>query len=87
MYFIAVYDVGQKRVTRMLKLMREYLHHVQNSVFEGQLTKAQAIELKYRAEKIMDTTYDSLILYQIANQKWIDRDVIGQDKNNADNML
>ena len=35
MYVIAVYDVNQKRVAKMLKLCRRYLHWIQNSVFEG----------------------------------------------------
>ncbi len=34
MYYIAVYDVGEKRVGKMLKIFRKYMHHIQNSVFE-----------------------------------------------------
>ena len=33
MYIIAVYDVGEKRVAKMLKLCRRYLHWIQNSGF------------------------------------------------------
>ncbi|HMX39907.1 MAG TPA: CRISPR-associated endonuclease Cas2, partial [Saprospiraceae bacterium] len=38
MYVIAVYDVGEKRVGKMLKLCRRYLNWIQNSVFEGELS-------------------------------------------------
>ena len=37
MYVIIVYDVGEKRVGKMLKLCRQYLCWIQNSVLEGSL--------------------------------------------------
>ena len=45
MYVIAVYDVGQKRVGKMLKLCRRYLNWIQNSVFEGEITDVKLKEL------------------------------------------
>ena len=41
MYVIVVYDVGEKRVGKMLKLCRQYLCWIQNSVFEGALSEAK----------------------------------------------
>ncbi len=46
MYVIAVYDVGKRRVGKMLKLCRRYLNWIQNSVFEGEITEAKLLELK-----------------------------------------
>ena len=37
-YIILVYDIQQKRVGQMLKLCRQYLNWIQNSVFEGELS-------------------------------------------------
>lgn len=34
MYIILTYDVGSKRVEKVLKICRKYLVHVQKSVFE-----------------------------------------------------
>ena len=42
----------------MLKLVRKYLNHVQNSVFEGELTDAQLAELKDAARELMDEDED-----------------------------
>jgi CRISPR-associated protein Cas2 len=56
MYIIAVYNIGEKRVGKMLKLFRRYLHWIQNSVFEGELSDVKLKELKIEAHKIMDTT-------------------------------
>ena len=54
MYVIAVYDVEEKRVSKMLKLFRRYLHWVQNSVFEGAITEVKLKELQDKALAIMD---------------------------------
>ena len=51
MYVIVVYDVDQKRCGKMLKLCRSYLHHIQNSVFEGEITEGKLEELKIRAKR------------------------------------
>lgn len=52
MYVILVYDVGEKRVAKMLRLCRKYLNWIQNSVFEGELTEVQLKELIILAKKI-----------------------------------
>ncbi len=87
MYIIAVYDVGEKRVAKMLKLCRQYLNWIQNSVFEGELTEVQLKELKYRAKDIMKEDEDSFIIFSSREQKWMDKQVIGKEKNNLDNFL
>lgn len=71
----------------MLKLMRQYLEHVQNSVFEGHLTKAQLAELKAKAEKIMSKQYDGIIFYSVKDPKWLERDVLGIEKRGSGQMI
>lgn len=87
MYVIAVYDVGEKRVAKMLKLCRQYLNWIQNSVFEGELTEVQLKELKYKAQDILKDDEDSFIIFSSREQKWMDKQVIGKEKNNLDNFL
>jgi CRISPR-associated protein Cas2 len=87
MYYILVYDVNVKRVAKMLKLMRQYLNHVQNSVFEGELTDAQLAELKDKARNLMNDDEDSIIIYRVGSKRWSDREVLGIEKNSADNFL
>lgn len=88
MYVIAVYDVEQKRCGKMLKLCRGYLHHIQNSVFEGEITEARLEELKIRAKKIMNEDEgDSFIIFKSRNEKWLEKEIIGTEKRPADNVL
>jgi CRISPR-associated protein Cas2 len=87
MYVIAVYDVGEKRVVKMLKLCSQYLNWIQNSVFEGELTEVQLKELKYKAKEIMKDDEDSFIIFSSREQKWMDKQVIGKEKKSLDNFL
>ena len=79
MYIIAVYDVGRKRVGKMLKLCRRYLNWIQNSVFEGEISDAKLIELKYKAQSIMDKESDSLIIFKTRQEKWLEKEIVWKE--------
>ncbi len=87
MYVIAVYDVGQKRVGKMLKLCRRYLNWIQNSVFEGEITEAKLLELKYEALQIMKEEDDSLIIFKTRQEKWLDKEIVGKERQSLDTFL
>lgn len=87
MYVILVYDIDTKRVGKMLKLCRRYLNWIQNSVFEGELTDVKLKELLHEAKSIMKAETDSIIVFKSRQEKWIEKMVIGKEKNNLDNML
>ena len=87
MYCILVYDMGEKRVGKMLKLCRRYLNWIQNSVFEGEISELKLKELKFEAKKIMDESYDSLIIFSSRNPRWLDKEIIGVEPNSLDNFL
>ena len=87
MYIILVYDVGQKRVGKMLKLCRQYLNWIQNSVFEGEITEVKLKELIIKARKIMKEENDSLIIFKSREERWLEKEVIGQEKNGLDTFL
>jgi CRISPR-associated protein Cas2 len=87
MYIILVYDIGEKRVGKMLKLCRQYLNWIQNSVFEGEITGVKLEELKIKASKIMDKDEDSLIIFKSRQEKWLDKEIIGHERNTLDQIL
>ncbi len=87
MYVILVYDMDEKRVGKMLKLCRQYLNWIQNSVFEGELSEVKLKELLGRAKLIMVLGKDSIIVFKSRQEKWLDKEVIGVEKNKLDNLL
>lgn len=84
---ILVYDIGEKRVGKMLKLCRRYLNWIQNSVFEGKITSVKLKELKLNAKEIMDLDYDSLIIFNIGNERWLEKEIVGQERSSLDIFL
>ena len=87
MYVILVYDCGEKRVGKMLKLCRKYLKWIQNSVFEGDITEVKLEELKIKAKKIMKEEEDSLIVFMSRNERWLEKEIIGKERSRIDNFL
>src|SRR5690606_1951687 len=86
MYVILVYDVDQKRVGKMLKLCRRYLHWIQNSVFEGGITEVKLKELVLQARGLREEK-DNLMLFRRRYSKWLEKDVCGVEKNTTDNVV
>lgn len=93
MFVIAVYDIstvnekGQLRLTKLMKLMRQYLHHTQKSVFEGEISEAKLFELQKKAEKLLDNETDSIVFYRIDNKKNVERINMGLQFDPNDTFL
>ena len=87
MYLILVYDVKQQRVGRMLKLCRRYLHWIQNSVFEGEISEVKLAELLAKARTILKEDEDSVILFKSRTQQWLEKQVIGIERSALDTIL
>ncbi|ACJ75697.1 crispr-associated protein Cas2 [Thermosipho africanus TCF52B] len=81
MFVILVYDIGEKRVNKVLKKCRQYLTWVQNSVFEGEITKGGLKKLKMELGRIIEKKEDSVIIYAFENTRYSNREIIGLEKN------
>lgn len=87
MYVILVYDIEERRVVKMLKLCRRYLNWIQNSVFEGEITAVKLKELLHLARNLMDEESDSVIVFKSREERWLEKIIIGKEKNKLDNIL
>jgi len=93
MYVIAMYDIntetkaGRRRLRQIFKLMKKYLIRIQNSVFEGEITKAKFEEMKLKVIDLIDSKIDSVIFFKSRDIKWMDKDICGFEKDDTDNFL
>jgi CRISPR-associated protein Cas2 len=62
-YTIVVYDTAAERNPKILRTCRRYLHHVQRSVFEGELSLGQLKRFRAAVEAAIDRSYDSVLVY------------------------
>ena len=87
MYVIVVYDVGEKRVGKMLKLCRQYLCWIQNSVFEGELSEVKLKELNLKMKGRIEPSEDSVILFTNKMGYNMNKQILGREKMATDNFL
>ncbi|WP_042699088.1 CRISPR-associated endonuclease Cas2 [Thermococcus sp. PK] len=85
MYVIIVYDVAVERVNKVKKFLRQYLHWVQNSVFEGEITLAEFERIKAGLKEIIDENEDSIVVYKLRSMP--KRETIGIEKNPLDDII
>ena len=78
---------GRRRLRQIFKLMKKYLIRIQNSVFEGEITKAKFEEMKLKVNDLIDSTIDSVIFFKSRDIKWMDKDICGFEKDDTDNFL
>lgn len=87
MYVILVYDFGERRVGKMLKLCRRYLNWIQNSVFEGEISEARLKESLMLCDTFMKKEEDSIIIFSGSSQYTMDKRIVGKERSNIDVFL
>lgn len=87
MYLIVVYDVEQKRVAKICNFLRKYMHWVQNSVFEGELTEGKFKEMQIGLRKRIRAEKDSILFYKLKASYDIEKEVMGLEKAGIETLL
>jgi CRISPR-associated protein Cas2 len=77
MFILMVYDVEVKRIVKVLKIGRKYLHHIQNSILEGELSPAQYKKLKHEVGEAINHERDSVRFYVLRTTKYLDIEKFG----------
>ena len=85
MYILVVYDVSVERVNKVKKFLRQHLHWVQNSVFEGEVTRAEFERIKAGLRELMDEEEDSVVIYRLRSMP--QREVMGVEKNPLEDII
>lgn len=84
-YIVVVYDMEADRTRKMLTFLRRYLTHVQNSVFEGDVTEGDLEKIRAGVDELLNPG-ESTIIYCVSSEKLVERTVFGDDPA-ADNQF
>lgn len=87
MYLVLIYDIAlasegeeKSRDARVLrnvfKTCKKYLTHIQNSVFEGELSEPQLVALKSELNRYLRKDRDSCIIFRGRNDSWMKKEFL-----------
>ena len=93
MYVILVYDInleekeGQRVLRKVFKTCKKYLVHIQNSVFEGEISKVQITKMQQELKPYIDKELDSVIIFKSRQERWLDKEFWGKEDDATDFFL
>ncbi|WP_457560905.1 CRISPR-associated endonuclease Cas2 [Caminibacter sp.] len=83
-YVFLMYDIadeesesGKNRVSKVFKICKKYLSHHQKSVFRGEITPANLIELQNELENVIDKELDFISIIKLKNKNSFVEEIIG----------
>ena len=76
-YAFVFYDVNEKRVNRVFKVCKKYLAHFQKSVFRGDITPANLINLKKELNSVIEKDEDFVCIVKLLNGNVFGEEVLG----------
>jgi CRISPR-associated protein Cas2 len=86
-FVVLVYDTAVERNPAALRTCRQYLHWVQRSVFEGELSAAQHRSLTSALRQQLDLAYDSIRIYRIGSPHLVQVETLGAQLGHPDSVL
>ncbi len=92
MYVILVYDIkvdeqGKRNLPRVHKICKKYLTHIQNSVFEGEITEGNLMQLKVELSKHVRKNEDSVIVFKSRDSRWLTKMFWGIEDDKTSRFL
>lgn len=87
MYVIIVYDVCVDRVNKVRIFLKQYLNWVQNSVFEGELTRVELKKVKDNIKELIEEDEDSVKVYIMRSDKYLQTEELGTKKADISEII
>ncbi len=77
-HWLIVYDIrNAKRLAKVEKCIEGYAWRVQKSVFESDAPEASILDLKYRLGKIIDSSEDFVLFFDVCERDWQKQEKFG----------
>lgn len=69
------------------KICKKYLSHIQNSVFEGEISRVQITKMQQELKPYIDKELDSVIIFKSRQERWLDKEFWGKEDDATDFFL
>lgn len=92
MYIILVYDIrmdngGPKVLRNIFKICKRYLTHIQNSVFEGEISRPHLEKLRVELSGYLRDDRDSLLVFESRHEKYLKKHFWGIEDEKTSNFF
>ena len=79
MYIILSYDVDADRTQIFKKISEQFLHRVQNSVFEGHITESKFLRLNSNIKANLKSS-ESVLIWTVASESNFEKVTYGRNE-------
>lgn len=80
-------DAGKYRVAKVFKLCKKYLKHYQKSIFRGNITPSNQIELETKLKEVIDKNLDFISIIKVQNSGSFKEVIIGTDQKEVESIF
>ncbi len=78
MYVIISYDIKSIKCQNVLKILRKYLFHIHESVFEGEISELTFYQMKAELMNTVNEEEGSIMFYILPSDKMLKKETIGK---------
>lgn len=86
-YAFVFYDIEEKRVQKVFKTCKKYLTHYQYSVFRGEISPSQIIELETELKKIIKPKVDFVCFILFKGDYLFEEKTLGTRKKDSEDLF
>ena len=86
-YLLLVYDVGEKRVGKVFKIVKKYLMPLQRSVFRGPISEADYAALKKELLRVLDLSEDFVCMMRMTGESAFREERLGEPETNQESLF
>jgi len=80
-------EVGKYRVAKVFKICKKYLKHHQKSIFRGNITPSNQIQLENKLNEVIDKDLDFISIIKVQNSGSFAEVTLGNDKQEVESIF
>lgn len=86
-YAFVFYDIEEKRVQKVFKICKKYLTHYQYSVFRGEISPSQVIQLETKLKKIIKPKVDFVCMILLQGEYVFEERTLGTKQKSTEDVF
>ena len=86
-YAFVFYDIEEKRVQKVFKICKKYLTHYQYSVFRGEISPSQVIQLETELKKIIKPKVDFVCMILLQGEYVFEERTLGTKQKSTEDIF